>query len=578
MTPLLTPGQMLRARAAEQPDRVIFIHVTEDAAAPQEVTYAELYRRAAAIAARLVALELQQRPVLLVYRPGPAFADAFFGTLLAGAIAVPVPVPQFAAQYERLERVAADCEPGAVLTTSALAASLATRFDARAHVTACPWLETDALQVTPDAELPDVPSASVALLQYTSGSTAEPRGVAVTHDNLAQNVMTIISDLPVPAGGRSVSWLPHFHDMGLIAGIITPIYREGASVLMSALAFLQRPLRWLELITRYRALTSGAPNFAYALCVRAAATADLSALDLSSWTVAYVGAEPVRPATLAAFAECFGPYGFRAEALTPCYGMAEATLLVTSKRKGTAHAVYTLSRPELETGRATVSDDVSALHLTGCGYPVSGTDLRIVDPQRRVELPRGRVGEVWLAGPQIARGYWRSQGEDPFTAHLADSGSGQFLRTGDLGFLSGDGELVFVDRLKDVMIVNGQNYICHDLELTVGTSHLLLSPEACIACGLETGDTPQITVIAELPPSEVGHAGEVARAIRSALFSRHGLPAHTVAFVGPRKLSRTTSGKLQRRVSANRLLILAQDGKPLPLPPQMPAPLTQIGP
>jgi acyl-CoA synthetase (AMP-forming)/AMP-acid ligase II len=578
MTPRATAGQLLRARAAEQPDHVIFIHVADDVAAAQEVTYAELYRRASAIAARLVALELRQRPVLLVYRQGPAFAEAFFGALLAGAIAVPVPVPQFAAQYERLERVAIDCEPGAVLTTSALAASLAKRFDASAHVTACPWLETDTLQAAPDVDLPPVSGDSVALLQYTSGSTAEPRGVVVTHDNLAHNATTIIRDLPVPHGGPSVSWLPHFHDMGLIAGIVTPIHREGVSVLMPALAFLQRPLRWLEVITRYRAFTSGAPNFAYALCVRAAATADLSALDLSSWTVAYVGAEPVRPSTLTAFAECFAPYGFRAEALTPCYGMAEATLLVTSKRRGAAHSVYKLSRAALEAGQATLSDDASAFHLTGCGFPVSATDLRIVDPQRRVEVARGRVGEVWVAGPQVARGYWRSKGDDSFNARLADGGPA-FLRTGDLGFLSDDGELVFVDRLKDLMIVNGQNYICHDLELTVGTSHLLLSPEACIACGLQTSDRPQITVIAELPATEIGRAAEVAQAIRSALFSRHGLPAHTVAFVGSRRLSRTTSGKLQRRVNANRLLagdlrILAQYGEPLP--PQAPTLMTLI--
>jgi acyl-CoA synthetase (AMP-forming)/AMP-acid ligase II len=559
---------LLRARAEEQPDRVVFIHVTDETAAAQEVTYAELFRRASAIAVQLVALELQQRPVLLVYKPGPAFAEAFFGTLLAGAIAVPVPVPQFAAQYERLERVATDCEPGAVLTTSALAASLATRFDAGAHVAACPWLTTDTLQAAPGADLPDVPRDSVALLQYTSGSTAEPRGVVVTHDNLAHNSTTIIRDLPVPDGGPGVSWLPHFHDMGLVAGIVTPIYRDQASVQMSPMAFLQRPLRWLETITRYRAHTSGAPNFAYALCVRAAAGADLSSLDLSSWAVAYVGAEPVRPSTLAAFAECFGPCGFRAEALTPCYGMAEATLLVTSKKIGAAHTVYPLSRAALEAGQATASAEPAAIHLTGCGYPVTATDLRIVDPQTRVEVPRGRVGEVWVAGPQIARGYWRSTGDDSFNARLAGSG-GAFLRTGDLGFLSEDGELVFVDRLKDLMIVNGQNHICHDLELTVGTSHLLLSPEACIACGLETGDTPQITVIAELPANEVGRAGEVAQAIRSALFSRHGLPAHTVVFVGPRRLSRTTSGKLQRRVNANRLLagdlrVLAQHGEPLP--------------
>ncbi|HVZ22179.1 MAG TPA: AMP-binding protein, partial [Vicinamibacterales bacterium] len=210
-----------------------------------------------------------------------------------------------------------------------------------------------------------------------------------------------------------------------------------------------------------------------------------------------------------------------------------------------------------------------ALRLTGCGYPVTDTDLRIVDPREGVALPRGRVGEGWVAGPQVARGYWRSAGGDVFNAVLSERGTGPFLRTGDLGFLSEDGELVFVDRLKDLMIVNGQNYVCHDLELTVGTSHPLLSPESCIACGMDGGDQTRIAVIAEWPSDQVAHAGEAAQAIRSALFTRHGLAAHTVAFVAPRRLSRTTSGKLQRRVNARRLAagdlrVLAQYGDPLP--------------
>ncbi|MES2522486.1 MAG: fatty acyl-AMP ligase [Gemmatimonadota bacterium] len=574
VTPPITPGRLLQQRAAKRPDDVIFIHLTKDLADAQEVRYGELYARASAIAARLIALGLQQRPVLLVYPPGPAFADAFFGALLAGAIAVPVPVPQFAAQYERLMRVAIDCEPGAMLTTSVLLESLAPRFDANAQLVACPWLATDTPDATASAtspiELPDVSRDAVALLQYTSGSTAEPRGVVITHDNIAHNVTTIIRDLPVYPG-PSVSWAPHFHDMGLIAGIVTPIYCDRPAVLMSPLAFLQRPLRWLEAITHYRATTSGAPNFAYALCVRAAATADLSGLDLSSWQTAYCSAEPVRPSTLAAFAECFAPYGLRPEALTPSYGMAEATLLLTSKRIGTLHTVHRLSRAALESGHAVLSSEPTALHLTGSGFPITATDVRIVDPATGVERPRGGLGEVWVSGPGVARGYWRSRDAASFDAFLSGSNAGPFLRTGDLGFLSDAGELVFVDRLKDLIIVNGQNFICHDLELSAGSSHPLLSPEACVAFGIDGGDKPHIMIIAELPSGEVARAGEVAAAVRAAMFSRHGVPAHTITFVPPRKLSRTTSGKLQRRASATRLIagdlrVLAQHGEPLPQP------------
>jgi acyl-CoA synthetase (AMP-forming)/AMP-acid ligase II len=553
MTAPLSPAALLRARAGEEPGRAIFTYLTYDGAAPRTVTYGELYARAAAIAAQLAAGGLRQQPVLLVYRPGPEFAEAFFGALMAGAVAVPVPVPQFAAQYARLESVAADCAPSAVLTTAAVATSLAACFEAGGFMRACRWLATDTVGPAAGFEPATRPASAVALLQYTSGSTAEPRGVAVTHDNLAYNVTAIVNDLPVPSRAPVVSWLPHFHDMGLIAGIVTPIYRDCQSILMAPVAFLQRPLRWLEAIARYRAQTSGAPNFAYARCVRAAEGVELGGLDLSSWDVAYVGAEPVRASTLTAFASRFAPHGFRAEAFTPCYGMAEATLLVTSKEKGAAPTIYSLSRDALEAGRAVPAGDAaSTVQLTGCGHPVTATTVRVVDPRTRESLPRGRVGEIWVSGPQVARGYWRATGDDPFDAVLADGGG--FLRTSDLGFLADDGELVFVDRLKDLVIVNGQNHACHDLELTAGTSHRLLSPDACVACAVGAGDAPRIAVIAELAAEAVAESEDVARSVRSALFSRHGLPVHAVTFVGPRKLSRTTSGKLQRRLTVNRLI------------------------
>lgn len=494
---------------------------------------------------------------------------------------MPVPVPQFPAQLERLEGLARDCDPGAVLTTAALAASLAPRLATTTALGACPWLSIDSVADEAHAacggDLPAVDPAAIALLQYTSGSTTDPRGVAVSHANLAHNATTILRELPVPEGGPSVSWLPHFHDTGLIAGIVAPLYRDGPSVLLAPMTFLQRPLRWLEAISHHRARTSGAPNFAYARCVRAAVGVDLSGLDLSGWEVAFVGAEPVRPATLEAFAACFAPCGFRAESLTPCYGMAEVTLLVSSKRIGTSPTVHAVACAALEAGAARPSRDREALRLMGCGDPVTGTDLRIVDPVRRLELPRGRVGEIWLAGPQVACAYWRGRDPEVFGGMLADSGGGPFLRTGDLGFLSGDGELVFVERLKDLLILNGQNHLCHDLELTVGTSHPLLTPETCLVCGIEADEREQVLVAAEVPAAAAARTAEAAEAIRGALFRRHGLPVHSVVFVAPRRLSRTTSGKLQRRRTAGRVLrgdlhLLAHHGEPLPCRPSATAP------
>lgn len=566
-----TAGDLLTRRAAEHPGKTVFTHLTFDGSGPLQITYGDLFLRACAIAGSLERLGLRHRPVLLVYAAGPEFAPAFFGALLARAIAVPVPVPQFEAQYQRLDRIAADCHPCAVLSTDSVATRLESRLSAASPLRMCPWLSTDGDEEAPYFEPEPADPGEIALLQYTSGSTAEPRGVAVSHGNLAHNIEMIEREFQAPPGSRVVSWLPHFHDMGLIGGIIQPIKWGGDAILMSPLAFLQRPLRWLEAISQYRGQVCGAPNFAFELCLKWANRGDVPALDLSSWQIAFVGAEPIRFSTLERFAERFQANSFRTSALLPCYGMAEATLLVSCKRARTTPTSYALSRASLDIGHAVPSAEAAAITLTGCGYPAAGTEVRIVDPQRCVPLGHRRVGEVWVRGPQVARGYWNRSGDDPFNATLADSGHGPFLRTGDLGFLSEEGELVFVDRLKDLVIVNGQNFVCHDLELTAGASHELLSPDSCVAVSIELDDKPQLVVIAEFPPGALEHADKAAAAIRSDVFTTHGLPVQTIAFVPPRKLSRTTSGKLQRRLNARRLVegtlrVLVRYGDPIPAP------------
>ena len=570
-------GQRLRRMACEDPGRALYTHLSFDRE-PLCVTREATWRRASALAAALGARNLRHKPVLLVYAAGPDFAPAFLGTLLAGAIAVPVPVPQFAAQFDRLGRIVADCGPGAILSTSDLHTKLLARFAPDSPLRSCPWLTTDTDFLDPMADLPPVAPSDLALLQYTSGSTSEPRGVALTHSNIAHNLDMLAEAFQASPGERIVSWLPHFHDMGLLSGILGPLGCGGEAILMSPQSFLHRPLRWLQAISDYRAQISGAPNFGYELCLRSAARGEVSGLDLGCWTSAFTGAEPIRIATLDAFADGFAAHGFTRSALTPCYGMAEATVLVTCKPAGTPPTTHRLSREAARSGSAEPANGADGLTLTGCGTPATGTQLRIVDPMQHVALPAGRIGEVWIAGPQVARGYWNRQGDhNPFgTALRGDPTGSLWLRSGDLGFVTDEGELVFVDRLKDIIIVNGENYACHDLEQTAAASHPLLTADACVAVSIAAEDRTHVAIVAELFPIALASAEQVVSAIRASLFSTYLISVHTIAFVRPRRLDRTTSGKLQRRLTAQRLSdgtlrSLACYGDPVPsIPPVVP--------
>lgn len=551
-------GYLLAKRAADHADKVLFTYLTFDGKEPQRISYGDLYSRACAIAAMLVAGGFRQRPVLLLYPPGPEFAPAFYGALLARAIAVPAPLPLLKGHYQRLDSIALDCTPGAVLSTDAVLARLRALVPSNSPLRACPWLSTD----EDYGKVFDAPklgsSRDIALLQYTSGSTADPRGVMVTHSNLAHNVAMVETAFQLPYGARGVSWLPHFHDMGLISGFVAPLACSGESFLMSPEAFLRRPLRWLEAISHHRGQVCGAPNFAYDLCARSADRAPLPVLDLGSWQTAFLGAEPVRASTMQAFVERFGPAGFRSSALTPCYGMAEATVLVSCTRPLDEPAIHSLSRVALVQGQARPSSDRDALSLVSSGMPAAGTTVRIVDPVSAQPVGSGEIGEIWVSGPQVAPGYWGRQSDD-FDAVLAGSSGMAFLRTGDLGFLAEMGELVFVERLKDVIVSYGQKYVCHDLELTAGTSHAALAPGNCLVFSLDDVEKPHIAIIVELPRHAAGQAGDAAQAIRAAWFTTHGLSARTIAFVARGELSRTTSGKLQRRLSARRLMAGAMD-------------------
>jgi amino acid adenylation domain-containing protein len=526
---------LLRARAAERPEQVAFTFLADGESEGGRLTYAELDRKAAAIAAALAPSVPRGERALLLYPPGLDFIAAFFGCLYAGVVAVPAypPRPNDRSQ-SRLRAIAHDATPRAALTTEAI---LAGAVEPRGLLAVAPelaglrWIPTDTPSAAGQAAVLAEPAPeSLAFLQYTSGSTAAPKGVMVSHRNLLHNERMIGAAFGMDEESVVVGWLPLYHDMGLIGNVLQPLHAGGRCVLMSPVAFLQRPMRWLEAISRYRGTVSGGPNFAYELCVRKASPEALAGLDLSSWRVAYNGAEPVRASTLERFAETFAPCGFRPEAFYPCYGLAEATLFVTGGVPGRA--------PRVESTGQRVS----------CGQVWMGQRLVVADPETGTELPGGEEGEVWLSGPSVAGGYW----ENPegtardFNAFLA-TGEGPFLRTGDLGYLAA-GELYVTGRLKDLIILRGRNHYPQDVELTAERAHPDLHPGGGAAFAVETGGEERLVIVHEVARHRSAGTEAIAEAVRSAVAAEHEVQAQEVVLIRQGGLPKTSSGKVQRRL------------------------------
>ncbi|MEU6867583.1 fatty acyl-AMP ligase [Streptomyces sp. NPDC046876] len=542
---------LVRDRAASRgsADAQVFLH---DAGGAEHVTYAELDRKARALAVRLCEHGAQGQPVLLLYPPGPDFLKAFMGCLYAGAVAVPAPLP--GDRGERLQRVSGilkDTGARMVLTDSANApeASLWLAMAGRGE-TVCLATDVEDPAADPAAwQPPRTGPDDLAFLQYTSGSTSQPRGVMVSHRNLMANQEALQHMLGSTEADRFVSWLPHYHDMGLIAHLLHPLFLGSFSVHLSPTSFIRRPMRWLQAIGDYGLTVGGGPNFSYDLCTRRVTDAQLATLDLSTWRLALCGAEPVRAATMDAFARRFAPAGLRAESLYPGYGLAEATLVVSGGAPGTAHSRLTVDEAALE-------QDVLAPAVPGTGGRTlvsSGRvrsedfDVRIVDPVGGGELADGRVGEIWLRGDSVARGYWGRPLEtsDTFHGRLA-GGSGGWLRTGDLGALA-DGELYVTGRLKDVIILNGRNIYPQDVEWAVRDISPALGAGHGAVFTVET-DREQLVVVHEVRASgaDADRLQELVHRIQTLVGRDFDVPAGTIVLVRPGTLRRTTSGKVQR--------------------------------
>ncbi|MBX3346983.1 MAG: AMP-binding protein, partial [Nitrospira sp.] len=415
--------------------------------------------------------------------------------------------------------------------------------------------------------------AAVAYLQYTSGSTAAPKGVMVSHGNMTAQSRCITEAGSYDAGSVTLSWMPHFHDYGLVKGIIQPASIGRPSYLMSPLTFLKRPVRWLEAIQHYGVTHSGAPNFAYRRCVDAIAPEDRAELDLSGWQVASCGAEPIAPDTIERFLEAFGPAGFRREAFYPAYGMAEYTLLISLKRQGVSPTIQALDAAALEEGvvAGPASGPWPVRRVVGCGLPVGDTRVVIAHHETLSRCAAHQVGEIWLAGASTTQGYWNNPEETArtFGATLRDTGEGPFLRTGDLGFVK-DGEVFVTGRVKDLLIVRGRNHYPQDLERTVESCHAGFRVGGTAAFSVEDAGEEAVVVVQELerqavpPPIE-----ELASSIRLALSEQHDLHVSAVVFIKAGSLPKTSSGKVQRRACreqylADRLAVIGQSRVPLP--------------
>jgi len=533
----------------------VFTFLGDGEAEADRLTYGELDRRARAIAAALEATCAPGDRALLLFPPGLDFVAAFFGCLYAGVVAVPAYPPRSPRALPRLRGMLADSRPALTLTTDAALPRLRAWFAADPEIPPVPWLTTDGVPENQAAEWrpADCDPDDLAFLQYTSGSTADPKGVMVSHTNLAHNQRLIQEACGHGPESIFVSWLPVYHDLGLIGQVLQAVWVGAPCVLMAPAAFLQRPLRWLEAVARYRATTSGAPDFAWDLCASKAAGADLSGLDLSSWRVAFNGAEPVRAATLARFAAAFAPCGFQAAAAYPCYGLAEATLMVSGGRPEEPPRVTAFAAAALAAGRAEpvpageADDAAGGRPLVSCGQVLGEQRLAIVDPATAVPLPPGRIGEIWLAGPSVACGYWErpEATAETFGAHTA-AGLGPFLRTGDLGFLHA-GELFLAGRIKDLILLRGRNLYPQDVESTAAASHLDLRQGGGAAFAVEIAGAERLVVVHEVVRHARADTAEIVAALRAAVVAEHEAAVAEVVLLRPETLPRTSSGKVRRR-------------------------------
>jgi hybrid polyketide synthase/nonribosomal peptide synthetase FtdB len=567
-------SQVVQWRAEVHGSRKAFTFLADGESEAGSLTYSELDRSARAVAGFLQS-RAPGRPVLLCYPSGLEFVVAFMACFYAGCLAIPAYPPRNRRHIARLRAIASDSRAPLVLSTGAAV------DDLRAWIPAEGWTGVEAIdtrligeEAAPLFQPVHADPRAVAYLQYTSGSTSAPKGVMVSNENLLRNAEAIRVGFALHPESRTVSWLPLFHDMGLVLTLVAPLVTGTPVLMMTPAAFVQRPLRWLEAVARFRATHSGGPNFAFDLAVDRTTPEQREQLDLSAWETCYNGSEPVRKSTLERFHAAFAVSGFSPRTQVPAYGLAEATLLVSSKRRGLEVQTRALSGDALQVHRIdfTKSGTPGAIDVVGCGPLVPETRVELVDPQTCRRVPPGTVGEVWVQAPGVALGYWGQQEETrtAFGARLADTDEGPFLRSGDLGFFD-EGELYITGRIKDAIILRGRNHYPHDIELTVQEAHPALENGGVAAFGVRVDGEERLVIVQEVSRTAVRSldSEEALTAIRRAVAEEHEIEIHDLLLLSPLEAPKTSSGKIQRSEARERYLagafkVLARSGPGAP--------------
>ena len=542
----------LQEQASIQPDKKAFIFLADGETEIDSLTYWQLNEKAKAIAFVLQNNHAQGQRALLLFQPGLDFITAFLGCLYAGVVAVPVYPPRANRSIERLLSIVADAEASFALTTELIQEQIASKFAEHDATENIKFIATDTLKIdlARSWQHPSLTSQALAFLQYTSGSTGKPKGVMVSHGNLIANSEAIQHCFGNKREHRLVSWLPPYHDMGLIGSIIQPAYVGSSMYLLAPVTFLQRPYRWLQAISNYRGQTNGGPNFAYDLCVEKVTAEQKATLDLSCWELAFSGAEPVRAETLDRFSEYFRECGFRRRAFYPCYGMAESTLMITGSRRSVEPVIASFELKQLEENRAVAADrSEETITLVSSGGNSPQQKLAIANPETGARCIDGEIGEIWAKSPSVAQGYWQRPelSANSFNGVLSDPQESGWLRTGDLGFVQ-QGELFVTGRLKDLIIIRGRNYYPQDIELTVDNSHPAIRAGNTAAFAIDVAGEEKLVVTPEIKRTSLRKLDvkAVTETIRKAIAANHELQVHAIVLLKTGSIPKTSSGKIQR--------------------------------